>query len=165
MGRVELEMGNAEVSPERRAPQDGRCQEEGELMCETKTEEPGPEDVGTGRGVLLHRRRFPALLRGRWWKNSQELWLLSRHSDVKRPGQSCSFPGLPAKPQTGSFSYRCLPLPSLEAGNPRSEQGWSSPGCSPGHADGHLLPASSQGHPSVSVSRPPLLTGTPSPVG
>ena len=31
LGRAELEMGNAEVSPEWRAPQDGCCQEEGEL--------------------------------------------------------------------------------------------------------------------------------------
>ena len=85
-------------------------------------------------------------------KTANSFCFWSRHSDVKRPGQGCSFPGLPTKPQTGSFRYRHLPLPGLEAGNPRSEQGWSSRGCSPRHADdGRLLPASSQGCPSVYV--------------
>ena len=85
-------------------------------------------------------------------KTANSFCFWSRHSDVKRPGQGCSFPGLPTKPQNGSFRYRHLPLPGLEAGNPRSEQGWSSRGCSPRHADdGRLLPASSQGCPSVYV--------------
>lgn len=94
-------------------------------------------------------------------KTAKSFSFWSRHSDVRRPGQSFSFPGLPAKRQTGSFSYRCLPLPSLEAGNPRSEQGRPSPGLSPGRADGRLLPAPSQGRPLCLCPHLLLLQGPP----